>query len=213
MMLESIKNGPLVYPTVEVDGQIRKKKYTELTKQEQIQDDCVVQATNIVLQGFPPNMVHVQQIQERQGQISSLGTIDNATSSGGNNAAGQARVVKCYNCHGKRHMARPCTKPKRTRNSAWFKKKLILAEAHESGHVLDEEQLAFLADPGITDCHDVQPTIIHNAAFQTDDLDAYDSDCNTPKIYRSGIMFPRALLHNTTAQDMRERPLNESFEK
>ncbi|GJT29762.1 retrovirus-related pol polyprotein from transposon TNT 1-94 [Tanacetum coccineum] len=24
---------------------------------------------------------------------------------------------------------------------------------------------------------------------------------------------PRALLHNTTAQDMRERPLNESFEK
>ncbi|GJV11608.1 hypothetical protein Tco_1353149 [Tanacetum coccineum] len=42
---------------------------------------------------------------------------------------------------------------------------------------LDEEQLAFLADPGITDCHDVQPTIIHNAAFQIDDLDAYDSDC------------------------------------
>nr|GEV00621.1 hypothetical protein [Tanacetum cinerariifolium] len=31
-------------------------------------------------------------------------------------------------------------------------------------------------DPRITDCHDVQPTIIHNASFQTDDLDAYDSD-------------------------------------
>nr|GEY84671.1 hypothetical protein [Tanacetum cinerariifolium] len=27
-----------------------------------------------------------------------------------------------------------------------------------------------------TNCHDVQQIIIHNAAFQTDDLDAYDSD-------------------------------------
>ncbi|GJZ37146.1 hypothetical protein Tco_0583337 [Tanacetum coccineum] len=32
MMLESIENGPLVYPTIEVDGQIPKKKYTELTE-------------------------------------------------------------------------------------------------------------------------------------------------------------------------------------
>ncbi|GKB79086.1 hypothetical protein Tco_0945981, partial [Tanacetum coccineum] len=56
MMLESIENGPLVYPTVEEDGQIRKKKYAELTKQEQLQDDCDVQATNIVLQGLSPNV-------------------------------------------------------------------------------------------------------------------------------------------------------------
>ncbi|GJT68003.1 hypothetical protein Tco_1019483 [Tanacetum coccineum] len=44
--------------------------------------------------------------------------------------------------------------------------------------VLDEEQLAFLVDLGITDGQDNQPTIIHNAAFHTDDLDAYDSDCD-----------------------------------
>ncbi|GJZ05477.1 hypothetical protein Tco_0539270 [Tanacetum coccineum] len=44
--------------------------------------------------------------------------------------------------------------------------------------VLDEEQLAFLADPRITDGQDNQPTIIHNVAFHTDDLDAYDSDCD-----------------------------------
>nr|GEX78717.1 hypothetical protein [Tanacetum cinerariifolium] len=45
-------------------------------------------------------------------------------------------------------------------------------------NLLDEEQLAFLTDPRITDCHDVQPTIIHNASFQTNDLHAYDSDCD-----------------------------------
>ncbi|GJS89218.1 hypothetical protein Tco_0771854 [Tanacetum coccineum] len=51
MMLESIENGPLVNPTIEENGQIRKKKYVELAEQEKLQDDCDVQPTNIVLQG------------------------------------------------------------------------------------------------------------------------------------------------------------------
>nr|GEV90488.1 acyl-CoA N-acyltransferases (NAT) superfamily protein [Tanacetum cinerariifolium] len=46
----------------------------------------------------------------------------------------------------KRH-ANKCTQPKRPRNAAWFKEKLMLAEAQEVGQILDEEQLAFLADP------------------------------------------------------------------
>ncbi|GJY91733.1 hypothetical protein Tco_0507515 [Tanacetum coccineum] len=33
---------------------------------------------------------------------------------------------------------------------AWFKEKLMLAEAQEADQILDEEQLAFLADPGIS---------------------------------------------------------------
>ncbi|GJW51378.1 hypothetical protein Tco_0092729 [Tanacetum coccineum] len=52
MMLDSIDNGPLVYQTVEEDGQTRPKKYSELTK-AQLQDDCDVQATNIILHGLP----------------------------------------------------------------------------------------------------------------------------------------------------------------
>ncbi|GJY81267.1 retrovirus-related pol polyprotein from transposon TNT 1-94 [Tanacetum coccineum] len=43
--------------------------------------------------------VTVQQVQGRQGQsYSSTGSKSNAASSGGNNASGQARVVKYYNC-------------------------------------------------------------------------------------------------------------------
>ncbi|GKC15924.1 hypothetical protein Tco_1012706 [Tanacetum coccineum] len=79
------------------------------------------------------------------------GNKGNATSFGENNAGGQARVVKCYNYQGEGQMARQCTQPKRPRNAAWFKEKAMLAEAQESGQILDEEQLAFLADPGIPD--------------------------------------------------------------
>ncbi|GKC52295.1 integrase, catalytic region, zinc finger, CCHC-type containing protein [Tanacetum coccineum] len=68
---------------------------------------------------------------------------------------GQPRVVKCYNCQGEGHMARQCTQPKRLINAAWFKEKLMLAKAQEAGQILDEEQLAFLADP---DCDDLSST-------------------------------------------------------
>ncbi|GJW26938.1 retrovirus-related pol polyprotein from transposon TNT 1-94 [Tanacetum coccineum] len=64
--------------------------------------------------------------------FAGTGTKGNFTSSGGNNAAGQARVVKCYNCLGEGHMARQCTKPKRPRNSTWFKEKMLLVQAQES---------------------------------------------------------------------------------
>ncbi|GKC53660.1 hypothetical protein Tco_1076405 [Tanacetum coccineum] len=55
-MLDSIDNGPLVYPTVEEDGQTRPKKYSKLTEAQQLQDDCDVQARIIILHGLPPDV-------------------------------------------------------------------------------------------------------------------------------------------------------------
>ncbi|GKC80615.1 hypothetical protein Tco_1131389 [Tanacetum coccineum] len=40
MMLDSINNGPVVYPTVEENRQTRPKKYSKLTEAQQLQDDC-----------------------------------------------------------------------------------------------------------------------------------------------------------------------------
>ncbi|GKF75712.1 hypothetical protein Tco_0225156, partial [Tanacetum coccineum] len=48
-------------------------------------------------------------------------------------------------------MARQCTQPKRPRNVAWYKEKAMLAEAQEAKQIFNEEQLAFLADPGVLD--------------------------------------------------------------
>ncbi|GKD66825.1 hypothetical protein Tco_1308933 [Tanacetum coccineum] len=60
MMLESIETEPLVYPIIDEDGKIRKRKYAELTEQEKLQDDCDVQATNLFLQGLPPDVYSLQ---------------------------------------------------------------------------------------------------------------------------------------------------------
>ncbi|GJZ42497.1 hypothetical protein Tco_0589383 [Tanacetum coccineum] len=47
--------------------------------------------------------------------------------------------------------------------------KEVVGSGTESGQVLDEEQLAIIADPGVADGQDIQTTITHNATFQTDD--------------------------------------------
>nr|GEX08381.1 hypothetical protein [Tanacetum cinerariifolium] len=173
MMLESIENGPLVYSTIEENGQIRKKKYAKLIEQEKLQDDCDVQATNIVLQevefpqldsglvvpSFLPEHLPIQETKLPFKMTVLL-------------------FYKFKGDKGEGHMARQCTQPKRPRNSAWFKEKTLLVQAHESGQVLDEEQLAFLIDLGIIESQVTQTTVPQNTMFHTDDLDAYDSDCD-----------------------------------
>nr|GEZ45092.1 hypothetical protein [Tanacetum cinerariifolium] len=47
---------PLIWPSVEVEGVTRLKKYSELSAAEAIQADCDVKATNIILQGLPPEV-------------------------------------------------------------------------------------------------------------------------------------------------------------
>ncbi|GJS03110.1 hypothetical protein Tco_0319618 [Tanacetum coccineum] len=56
MILASVKKGPLVWPTVTVDGATRLKEYTELTPAETIQTDCDIKSINIILQGITPEI-------------------------------------------------------------------------------------------------------------------------------------------------------------
>nr|GEW24839.1 hypothetical protein [Tanacetum cinerariifolium] len=53
MILESIENGPFIWPTIKENGVTRPRKYSELTPAEAVQADCDVKATNIILQGLP----------------------------------------------------------------------------------------------------------------------------------------------------------------
>ncbi|GKB67016.1 retrovirus-related pol polyprotein from transposon TNT 1-94, partial [Tanacetum coccineum] len=73
------------------------------------------------------------------------------TSGIGRNYSAQQRVVKCFNCQKEGHMARQCPKPNRKRDATWFRDKVLLVRAQENGKVLNEEELEFLADPGIAE--------------------------------------------------------------
>ncbi|GJS11737.1 retrovirus-related pol polyprotein from transposon TNT 1-94 [Tanacetum coccineum] len=303
MILESVENGPLIWPTIEENGVTRPKKYSELFATEEIQADCDVKATNIILQGLPPEVyalvsnhriakglweriqllmqgtsltklerefhhnvyspsssipqleyaptvnqqpefpqldsglivpvfqkgddpidsinhmisfltavvtsrypttnnqlrnssnprqqatindgiVTLQPIQGRQTSFAT-GTTRTYTPGASGSNSGKQRTVICYNCKGEDHMSKQCTKPKRKQDDSWFKDKVLLVQAQASGQILHEEELAFLADPGIAEGQATQTIITHNAAYQADDLDAYDSDCdelNTAKV-------------------------------
>ncbi|GJW36229.1 retrovirus-related pol polyprotein from transposon TNT 1-94, partial [Tanacetum coccineum] len=101
------------------------------------------------------------------------------------------------------HMARQCPNPKRKRDATWFREKVLLVEAQGNGKVLNEGELEFLAD--------------------TDDLDAYDSDCDeisTAKAvlmanlssYRSDVLSESdkipSLLHNNMPDISVLKPLS-----
>ncbi|GJY36991.1 retrovirus-related pol polyprotein from transposon TNT 1-94 [Tanacetum coccineum] len=153
-----------------------------------------------------------KQVQGRQTQsYAGTGNRGIATTSKRNVAVGQPRVMKCYNGQreGEGHMARQCTQPKRPRNAAWFKEKLMLAEAQEVVfRILDEEKLAFLADPGISEAPVAQQTIPHNSAFQIDDLDAYDSDCNDLSSAKAVLM---ANLSSCDPEVLSRVPYSDSY--
>nr|GEW36637.1 retrovirus-related Pol polyprotein from transposon TNT 1-94 [Tanacetum cinerariifolium] len=243
MILESVENGPLLWLTVEENGMTKPKKYSELSATEAIQADCDVKATNIILQGLPPEIyigkhsqrcertmgknlnadarnvidktrkgVHISShttninfnhksqhssllhtehriillvfqkgndsidainhmmsfltavvtsrypptnnqlrtssnprqqaiinnerltIQPIQGRKNSMTVgMSRQYTSGPSGTSGKQRVIICYNCKGKGHMSKQCTKPKRKRDEAWFKDKVLLVQAQANG--------------------------------------------------------------------------------
>ncbi|GJS57019.1 hypothetical protein Tco_0651803 [Tanacetum coccineum] len=84
-----------------------------------------------------------------------MGTTRTYTPGASGSNSGKQRTVIGYNSKGEGHMSKQSTKPKRKRDDSWFKDKVLLT------------------------------VITHNAAYQANDLDAYDSDCdelNTAKV-------------------------------
>nr|GEX28523.1 integrase, catalytic region, zinc finger, CCHC-type, peptidase aspartic, catalytic [Tanacetum cinerariifolium] len=100
-----------------------------------------------------------------------------------------------------------CTKPKRRKDEQWFKDKVLLVQAHANGQVLQEEELELLADPGITENSSTQYAGTNNAAYQVDDLDAYDSNCD--ELNSAKIALMANLSHYGSDNLAEERILKE----
>ncbi|GKA01940.1 retrovirus-related pol polyprotein from transposon TNT 1-94, partial [Tanacetum coccineum] len=119
--------------------------------------------------------VALQPIQGRQTSLAA-GTSRTYTPGASRSNSGKQRTIICYNCKGEGHMSKQCTKPKRKRDDLWFKDKVLLVQAQASGQILHEEELAFLADPGIPEGQATQTVITHNKSVNdtlTAELERY----------------------------------------
>ncbi|GKB40804.1 hypothetical protein Tco_0885746 [Tanacetum coccineum] len=212
MIPESVENGPLIWPTVKENGVIRTKKYAELSTAKKIQADCDMKAYSNHFFMVNSDIIHFVIITELHkdlwervqllmqvddpiaylnkamafltvvASLSSswetrlivilvLGIKSNATSLGETNAADRARGCNVITVKVKGHMADNALSPK-------------------------ESMECSMASKG-SDCQIVHTIIPNNAAFQTEDLDTYDSDCddlsNAQAVYH-GQTFPTMFL-------------------
>ncbi|GJZ47422.1 integrase, catalytic region, zinc finger, CCHC-type containing protein [Tanacetum coccineum] len=191
MILKSIENRPLTWPTIEENEVTRPKKYSELSATKAIQADCDVKETNIILQGLPPEVYVLvsnhritKEIWGRQISFAS-GTSRTYTPGASGSNFGKQRTVICYNCKGEGHMSKQCTKPKRKQDDSWFKDKVLLVQAQANGQILHEEKLAFYCRSRNYRLSKPIDLSYPHVAYQDNDLDAYDSDCdelNTDKV-------------------------------
>ncbi|GJT43952.1 hypothetical protein Tco_0952667 [Tanacetum coccineum] len=204
MILESVEHGPLIWPTIEENGVTRPRKYFELTLTDAIQADCDVKATNIILQGLPPEERECKLYDEfnkfaykkgetlRDFYLRFLLLLND---------------MNIYNM--KLEQFQVNTKFLNTLPPEWSKfvtdVKLVplgctLLEQVEA--ILGNKGLLFITTAkGRDTCPNnainlkgnrmiregqaTQTVITHNAAYQADDLVAYDSDCdelNTAKV-------------------------------
>nr|GEU61440.1 hypothetical protein [Tanacetum cinerariifolium] len=247
-ILSGADNRPRMLENDMYDSVTRPKKYSELSATEAIQADCDVKATNIILQGLPPEVyalvsnhkvikaigknstaharnvidetrkgvdlhtTNVDQLHAYLGQYEyhanevrlmhelfqkgddpidainhMMSFLTAVVTSRGNNS-GKQRAVIYYNCKVEGHMSKQCTKSKRKRDEAWFKDKVLLVQAQANGQVLHEEELEFLADLWIAEAQSTQYVITNNAAYQADDLDTYDFDCDEINSARTALM-------------------------
>ncbi|GKB63942.1 hypothetical protein Tco_0920128 [Tanacetum coccineum] len=289
MILESVENGPLIWPSIEENGVTRPKIYSELSATEAIQADCDINVTNIILQGLPPEVyalcklydefdkfaykkgetlrdfylrfslllndmniynmkleqfqlntkflntlppewskfvtdvklvwdlhtTNIDQLHAYLGQhkfhanekdddpfdainhmmsfltavVTSRYPTTNNQLRNSSNPRQQATInngrVTLQPIKGRQTSLAAGTTRTYTPEASGSnprKQRTIISQA--SCQILHEEELAFLANPGILEGLAIQTVITHNAAYQADDLDAYDSnyELNTAKV-------------------------------
>ncbi|GJU90469.1 hypothetical protein Tco_1302892 [Tanacetum coccineum] len=197
MILESVESGPLIWPSIEENRVTRPKKYSELSATEALQADCDIKATNIILQGLPPEVYALvsnhkvaKELWERI-QLSHQGTSFRTKAGKGliNNLEFSRQesglIVPVFQkgddpIDAINHIGRQTSilrdlriyTPEQVETIPGKQENQLTATTAREGHIIQKES-------------STQTVITHNAAYQVDDLDAYDSDCdelNTAKI-------------------------------
>nr|GEY30868.1 hypothetical protein [Tanacetum cinerariifolium] len=96
----------------------------------------------------------------------------------------------------RRSYGKTVPKDKEEKYATWFKEKFLLVEAQGNGKVLNEEEMKFLADPGIAEGPVTQSVITYNEANQANDLDAYGFDCDKISTTKAKAQPIRPVLYD-----------------
>ncbi|GJU71204.1 hypothetical protein Tco_1262609 [Tanacetum coccineum] len=199
-ILESVEHGPLIWPTIEENGMTKTKKYEELSTTKKIRADCDLKATNIILQGLPTDVYslinHHRVAKDLWERVQLLMQVNQQTHMAKFPQIDSGLAVPLRNSSNPRQQAtiydgRVTVQPVQGRQSL-FSAGTSGTRANISGigssKVLNDEELEFLADPGVVKGPVTQTVITHNAAYQANDLDAYDSDYDDFSIAKAVLM-------------------------
>ncbi|GKA95048.1 hypothetical protein Tco_0817086 [Tanacetum coccineum] len=226
MILASVEKGPLVWPSITVDGVTRLKEYIELTPAEAIQADCDIKAINIILQGLPTEIYAlVSQHRVAKDLWEKIKLLMQGTS-----LTKQERECKLYD-----EFDKFTYKKGESLHEYYLRFALLLNDMNiykmplEQFQVntnflntLPDEWSKFVTDVklgrqttyaagttrkytpgtsgsntgkqqtiiylGLPDIQTSQTVITHNAAYQANDLDAYDSDSDELNSAKIGLM-------------------------
>ncbi|GKB04941.1 hypothetical protein Tco_0833136 [Tanacetum coccineum] len=212
MILESVKNGPLIWPSIEENRVTRPRKYSELSATEAIQADCDIKATNIILQGLPPE-VYALEIMDKTGKRKYSGLIVPVFQKGDDliDAINHmmslltAVVTSCYPTTNNQVLQGHTLQDQ---VEAILGNKGLLSVTTAKGKAICPNSAlnlrgnGMILDLGIPEGQATQTVITHNAAYQADDLDAYDSDCdelNTAKVTLMANLFIWKLFKISTS--------------
>nr|GFA14005.1 hypothetical protein [Tanacetum cinerariifolium] len=209
MILESVENGLLIWPSIEENGVTRPKKYSKLSPTEAIQVDCDIKATKIIQQGLPPEVYAL----ERECKI--YYEFDKFAYKKGKHYKGDDPIDAIN------HMmsfltavvtSQYPTTNNQLRNSSNLRQQATINNKRVTLQPIQGRQ-TFLAagtsrtyTPGasgnnsgkqrtIQELQKLKPhtVITYNAVYQADDLDSYDSDCN--KINTAKVALMANLFH------------------
>nr|GEV04174.1 hypothetical protein [Tanacetum cinerariifolium] len=155
IILESVEHGLLIWPTIEENGVTRTKRYEELSATEKIQANCDLKERECKLYDAFYKFAHIKGESLHQYYLRFTQLINDMNIY--NMKLEQFQVnIKFLNSlppEWSKFMTdvKLCPKTKRKRDATWFKDKVLLVEAQRSGKVLNEEELEFLADPGVAE--------------------------------------------------------------